>query len=273
MSQTSLSGEAVFPARKGLSARPANMGTMTAVTTMMTAAARFTGKEHDEENQFDFFQARYLSAAQQRFLSPDPMNAGADPLNPQSWNGYAYVNNNPLNATDPTGMSFVPCELPDSIGCVGNDPEPPGDPHFIYCFFFNCGGGGGFNTNALGGNPFSGATDLIQSFGSGAAVGHNVFYNMGQGLAAGPTQGFGAVFGKGIKGTPLASGPVDVATEALVTKGFSIATGAGQTIQALNGVARLGSLGLDVEGVATGVGTVKLIYDAASYGVGLVHCY
>jgi hypothetical protein len=134
-------------------------------------------------------------------------------------------------------------------------------------------GVGGFITNALGGNAFSGATDLIQSFGSGEAGGHNVFYNMAQGVAAGPTQGFGAAFGKSIEGTPLASGPVDVATAALFTKGFSIATGAGQTIQTLNGVARLGSLGLDVGEVATGVGAVKLIYDAASYGVGLVHCY
>ena len=43
---------------------------------------KFTGQEHDDENQFDFFQARYLSAAQQRFLSPDPGNAGADLFQP-----------------------------------------------------------------------------------------------------------------------------------------------------------------------------------------------
>jgi hypothetical protein len=140
-------------------------------------------------------------------------------------------------------------------------------------FGIGTSGFGGFITNALGGNALSGLTDLVQSFGSGQGGGHSVFYNMGQGVAAGPTQGFGAAFGKGIEGTPLASGPVDVATAALVTKGFSIATGAGQTIQTLNGVARLGSLGLDVGEVATGVGTLKLIYDAASYGVGLVHCY
>ena len=95
---------------------------------------------------------------------------------------------------------------------------------------------------------------------------------MGQGVVAGPTQGFGAAFGKSIEGTPLASGPVDVATTALVTKGFSIATGAGRSIQTLNGVARLGWLGLDVGEVATGVGAIKLGYDTASYATGLFGC-
>jgi len=68
---------------------------------------KFTGQEHDEETQFDFFQARYLSAAQQRFMSPDPGNAGADPSDPQSWNGYSYVGNNPLARVDPTGLSWL----------------------------------------------------------------------------------------------------------------------------------------------------------------------
>jgi RHS repeat-associated protein len=68
---------------------------------------KFTGQEHDGETQFDFFQARYLSAAQQRFMSPDPGNAGADPSSPQSWNAYSYVQNNPLNRTDPSGFCDV----------------------------------------------------------------------------------------------------------------------------------------------------------------------
>jgi hypothetical protein len=66
-------------------------------------------------------------------------------------------------------------------------------------------GVGGFITNALGGNAFSGATDLIQSLGSGEGGGHSVFYNMGQGVVAGPTQGFGAAFGGSIEGTPWAA--------------------------------------------------------------------
>ena len=51
---------------------------------------RFTGQERDGETtpHLDYFQARYYSAAQGRFLSPDPENAGSDPGDPQSWNGY-----------------------------------------------------------------------------------------------------------------------------------------------------------------------------------------
>ena len=96
-------------------------------------------------------------------------------------------------------------------------------------------GVGGFITNALGGNAFSGATDLIQSLGSGEGGGHNVFYNMGQGVVAGPTQGFGAAFGKAIEGTPFASGPVDAVMA--------------------------GALGE----YASGVGEAKLIYDGVTY--------
>ncbi len=64
---------------------------------------KFTGMNRDAETGLDYFNARYYSAEQGRFTSPDPGNAGAHPADPQTWNGYAYVNNSPLNYTDPTG--------------------------------------------------------------------------------------------------------------------------------------------------------------------------
>jgi len=52
--------------------------------------------------------ARELSANQGRWLSPDPAGLGAVNLtNPQSWNRYAYVLNNPLQAIDPLGLDCV----------------------------------------------------------------------------------------------------------------------------------------------------------------------
>jgi hypothetical protein len=47
-----------------------------------------------------------MSPAQGRFQSVDPGNAGADPSDPQTWNMYSYVTNNPLSYTDPSGMGF-----------------------------------------------------------------------------------------------------------------------------------------------------------------------
>ncbi len=87
---------------------------------------KFTGQERDMETGLDFFQARYFSGAMGRFTSPDPMNAGADLTNPQTWNGYAYVGNNPLNAVDPMGMDPItdpPITLPPTtvvcgLGCL-----------------------------------------------------------------------------------------------------------------------------------------------------------
>jgi RHS repeat-associated protein len=67
---------------------------------------KFSGQQRDPENFLDYFHARYYSPQQGRFVSADPGNAGADPANPQTWNGYAYVGNNPVNVTDPTGESW-----------------------------------------------------------------------------------------------------------------------------------------------------------------------
>jgi len=69
---------------------------------------KFTGKERDAESGLDYFGARYYGSAMGRFLSPDPSGlAFANVANPQSLNLYAYVRNNPLINTDPTGMECV----------------------------------------------------------------------------------------------------------------------------------------------------------------------
>ena len=60
---------------------------------------------------------RDLRSSQGRWLSPDPAGmAAADPSDPQSWNRYAYVMNNPLGLTDPSGL-----EPPGTHRCWSND--------------------------------------------------------------------------------------------------------------------------------------------------------
>jgi RHS repeat-associated protein len=63
-----------------------------------------TGKERDSESGNDYFGARYYASSMGRFLSPDPLLSSARPGNPQTWNRYAYVRNNPLGRIDPSGL-------------------------------------------------------------------------------------------------------------------------------------------------------------------------
>ena len=71
------------------------------------SGSRCTGKNRDGETFLDWYEVRYMSGAQGRFQSVDPGNAGASLGDPQTWNAYAYVGNNPLSYTDPSGKSFL----------------------------------------------------------------------------------------------------------------------------------------------------------------------
>ena len=67
----------------------------------------FTGQRRDPESGLDDFGARYFGSSLGRFMSPDDPNVDLDPADPQSWNLYSYVRNNPLDNTDPTGNACV----------------------------------------------------------------------------------------------------------------------------------------------------------------------
>ena len=64
---------------------------------------RFTGKERDTETGLDYFGARYLSSPMGRFTSADAPLVDQHVSDPQSWNLYPYVRNNPLRYVDPDG--------------------------------------------------------------------------------------------------------------------------------------------------------------------------
>ena len=62
----------------------------------------FTGKEHDSESGLDNFSARYDSSQYGRFMTPDS-SSYSKPINPQTWNLYAYALDNPIVYVDLTG--------------------------------------------------------------------------------------------------------------------------------------------------------------------------
>ncbi|MGA3324107.1 MAG: RHS repeat-associated core domain-containing protein [Terriglobia bacterium] len=66
---------------------------------------KFTGLERDGETGLDHTLHRMYESTLGRWLTPDRHRA--DPLNPQSWNRYAYVLDNPINFTDPYGLVNV----------------------------------------------------------------------------------------------------------------------------------------------------------------------
>jgi RHS repeat-associated protein len=68
---------------------------------------KFTSKERDNESMLDYFGARYYSGAQGRFTSIDPMSLSlSKAIDPQQFNRYGYVRNNPLKHIDPDGADL-----------------------------------------------------------------------------------------------------------------------------------------------------------------------
>ncbi|WP_414529508.1 Ig-like domain-containing protein [Nodularia chucula] len=59
----------------------------------------FTGREYDKETGLYYYRARYYDPSLGRFISQDPIGFGG-----QDANLYRYVGNNPVNATDPSGL-------------------------------------------------------------------------------------------------------------------------------------------------------------------------
>ncbi|MGH7484017.1 MAG: RHS repeat-associated core domain-containing protein, partial [bacterium] len=115
----------------------------------------FTGQRYDSETGLYYWKARYMSPALGRFLQPDPIRSNND---------YPYVDNDPLNTLDSTGLSpWLPggdliggglpggdltngLPLGDLFGGIGLSPlavEPPEVKIVVVSGGAKPGGGGG----------------------------------------------------------------------------------------------------------------------------------
>lgn len=74
---------------------------------------KFLGKERDTESGLDYFGARYYGNVFGRFTSADSFSKDSELADPQRWNLYSYVRNNPLKYVDEFGeeLKFASPEL------------------------------------------------------------------------------------------------------------------------------------------------------------------
>jgi len=80
----------------------------------------FTGHERDADTGLDYFGARYYRPQVGRFTTIDPaMTLDENLVDPQRWNRYAYVLNNPLKYTDPDG------KFPVAVAAAIPGPQQP----------------------------------------------------------------------------------------------------------------------------------------------------
>jgi RHS repeat-associated protein len=74
----------------------------------------------------DYAQQRYYSNVTGRFFSPDPARASASLSNPQTWNRYAYVHNDPVNFGDPAGLDECAADYGVPCFSVTDEEHLPG---------------------------------------------------------------------------------------------------------------------------------------------------
>jgi RHS repeat-associated protein len=125
---------------------------------------KFATYFRDSFTTLDYADQRYYASSYGRFNTPDTSKTSAKPKDPQSWNRYAYVLNDPVNHHDRHGLEVDSdddgCSWDGStLGCAGGGSEDPcNDSYwFQYCYGGGGGTGGGTGTAAQNGGGGDGA--------------------------------------------------------------------------------------------------------------------
>jgi RHS repeat-associated protein len=117
--------------------------------------SKFGGYEHDDASGLDYAEQRYYGSTMGRFMSPDPYEKSAHVASPESWNRYAFVGNDPINRTDPHGLS------------AGNDAYWTSNDGWVSYGRLYGGGGGGGGSYGGGGGSYGGGSSY-GGYGSSA---------------------------------------------------------------------------------------------------------
>lgn len=127
----------------------------------------YTGYQKDDESGLEFAQARYYNTGHGRFTSVDPLTASADAADPQSFNRYAYVGNDPLNFVDPSGLEMCSAEYS----------------------FSQCGGSGAFWGGGSFGDRVAQDASIYEGIPQHAQEGNNLYLER----LSNASQGFGYI--------------------------------------------------------------------------------
>jgi RHS repeat-associated protein len=91
------------------------------ITSTASDRTKFGTYNRDSYTGFDYAQNRYFASTYGRFVTPDPFGGSESPVDPGSWNRYAYAVDDPVNRNDPNGLcppGYVPATADQMQGIV-----------------------------------------------------------------------------------------------------------------------------------------------------------
>ncbi|MGW1878756.1 RHS repeat-associated core domain-containing protein [Streptomyces sp. NPDC001975] len=223
----------------------------------------FLGKPVDSSTGLTHVGAREYDPTIGQFISVDPL---LDTSSAQSLNGYAYADNNPVTASDPTGLeSCYPHFCSGNNGTYGDyhsEQDPASDNYkgsSSYCDTHKCSGGtaSGSSTSHQSGGRFTGwlkgAVDSVVNYGTSIITQPDIWIGGGETVAGLMLMGIGeqvTMAGAGL----CISGFGCPAGAAIATAGVAT-IGAGAYMSA-DGIGRINDgLGKALNQAASGSGT------------------
>lgn len=189
----------------------------------------FTGQRHDATGLV-YLHARYLDPVIGRFLAPDPLItsrriAGLD--------RYGYVLGDPINATDPSGLTHTPCHPPEeaswierNMGWLGAIPLVGGAIELIAYGVNLAVERDGTAARLLGAAAARFGIGVALSYGGGALLGDLLGQTLTHAVLGAASSALGGYVSQGIRSGNWSPDWKQIGISAGVAAGFSLAMSA-----------------------------------------------